>query len=52
MHEFCQKRRDIEKQGMKRAVEVLDRRRAEKRKKADELKAAKTSAEEQTPPRA
>ena len=44
MYEYCQRRRQIEKQGMKRAVEVIDRKQAEKRKKAEEARAARKKA--------
>lgn len=34
MYEYCQRRRQLEMQGMKRAVEVIDRKKAEKRKQS------------------
>lgn len=34
MHEYCQRKRMLEKQSIKRAVEVIDRKRAEKQLEA------------------
>ena len=34
MYEYCQRRRQLEMQGMKRAVEVIDRKKAEKREQS------------------
>ena len=47
MHEFCQRRRQLEMQGMKRAVEVIDRKQAEKQKMAEDIKAARRKAKEE-----
>ena len=47
MYEFCQRKRALEKQGMKRAVEVIDRKQAEKQKKAEEARAARRKAKEE-----
>ncbi|KAL2056323.1 hypothetical protein ABVK25_003346 [Lepraria finkii] len=47
MYEFCQRRRLLEKAGMKRAVEVIDRKQAEKQKKAEEFRVAKRKAQEE-----
>lgn len=47
MYEYCQRRRLLEMQGMKRAVEVIDRKQAEKRKKAEEARAARRKAKEE-----
>lgn len=47
MYEFCQRRRQLEKQGIKRAVEVIDRKQAEKPKKAEESRAARRKAKEE-----
>lgn len=51
MYEFCQRRRLLEQQGMKRAVEVIERKKAEKQKKVEEkvaeAKAARAQAKEQ-----
>lgn len=47
MYEFCQRRRQLEMQGMKRAVEVIDRKQAEKQKKAEEVRAARRKAKEE-----
>ena len=50
MYEFCQRRRVLEQQGMKRAVEVIERKKAEKQKKVEEkvveAKAARAQAKE------
>ena len=48
MFEYCQRRRQLEMQGMKRAVEVIDRKQAEKKKKAEEARAARTKAKEES----
>ncbi|KAL7272627.1 hypothetical protein RUND412_004553 [Rhizina undulata] len=40
VYEYCQYRRSKEKEGMKRAVEIIDRRKAEKEKKLREKKEA------------
>ena len=48
MFEYCQKRRQLEMQGMKRAVEVIDRKHAEKKKKAAEARAAQRKAKEES----
>ena len=47
MYEFCQRKRALEKQGMKRAVEVIDRKQAEKQKKADEARVSRRRAKEE-----
>lgn len=47
MYEFCQRKRTLEMQGMKRAVEVIDRKQAEKQKKAEEARAARRKAKEE-----
>lgn len=52
MHEYCQQKRLLEKQGMKRAVEVLERKKAERRFKPREDSIANRlakAAEESTP---
>ena len=46
MFEYCQRRRQIEKQGIKMAMDVIERKRAEKKKKAEEAKTADTKADE------
>ena len=46
MFEYCQRRRQTEKQGIKMAMDVIDRKRAEKKKKAEEAKTADTKADE------
>ncbi|KAF6235669.1 hypothetical protein HO173_006352 [Letharia columbiana] len=48
MYEYCQRRRYLEMQGMKRAVEVIDRKQAEKQKKAEEARAARRKAKEES----
>ena len=48
MYEYCQRRRQLEMQGMKRAVEVIDRKQAEKQKKAEEARAARMKAKEES----
>ncbi|KAL2039547.1 hypothetical protein N7G274_007819 [Stereocaulon virgatum] len=47
MYEFCQRRRLLEMAGMKRAVEVIDRKQAEKQRKAEEFRSAKRKAQEE-----
>lgn len=47
MYEFCQRKRTLEMQGMKRAVEVIDRKQAEKQKKVEEARAARRKAKEE-----
>lgn len=48
MYEICQRRRQLEMQGMKRAVEVIDRKQAEKQKKAEEARAARRKAKDES----
>ncbi|KAL6721070.1 hypothetical protein ACLMJK_000170 [Lecanora helva] len=47
MYEFCQRRRSLEKQGMKRAVEVIEQTKAEKQQKMEEARAARRKAKEE-----
>jgi len=47
MYEFCQRKRTLEMQGMKRAVEVIDRKQAEKQERAEETRAARRKAKEE-----
>lgn len=42
MYEFCQRRRQLEREGMQRVVEVIDRKKSEKRKQAEVARAACT----------
>lgn len=35
MHEYCQRKRQLEMQGMKRAAEIVDRKKIEKEKQAE-----------------
>jgi len=39
MFEFCQRRRTLERQGMVRAAEIIDRKRLEKEKQAEKIRA-------------
>lgn len=48
MHEYCKRKRQLEIQGMQRAVEVIDRKQAEKKKKAEEARAARSKAKEES----
>lgn len=48
MYEYCQRKRALELQGMKRVVEVIDRKKAEKGLKAEEAKAARKKAKEES----
>ena len=48
MYEYCQRKRQLEMQGMKRAVEVIDRKQAEKKKKAEEARAARRKVREES----
>ena len=48
MYEYCQKKRQLEMRGMERAVEVIDRKRAEKKKKTAEASEARRKAEEKS----
>ena len=48
MFEYCQRRRQLEKQGIKMAMDVIDEKRAAKKKKDEEAKAADTKADEGT----
>lgn len=41
MHEFCQRKRHLEKKSMKRAVEVIDRKRAKKQAMVDQAELAR-----------
>ena len=41
MYEFCQRKRQLELSGLRRAAEVLERKRNEKSKQAQEAKAAR-----------
>lgn len=52
MYEFCQRKRQLEMQGMKRAVEIIDRKKIEKERKADEARAARRKAKEEADTRA
>ncbi|MCJ1454680.1 hypothetical protein MMC28_005033 [Mycoblastus sanguinarius] len=47
MYEFCQRKRLLERQGLKRAVEVIDRKKTEKQMKAEEARAARRKAKEE-----
>lgn len=41
MHEFCQRRRQLEMKGLKRAVEVIDRKKSEKQAMVDQARMAR-----------
>lgn len=47
MYEFCQRKRTLEMAGMKRAVEVIDRKKAENQKKGEDFRAARRKAKEE-----
>jgi len=47
MYEYCQRKRQMEKQGMKRAVEIIDRKKSEKRLKGGQARAAQSKAKEE-----
>ena len=44
MYEYCQRKRLLELHGMKRAVEVMDRKQNEKKAKAEAARAAARNA--------
>ena len=46
MYEYCQRKRLLEMQGMKRAVEVMERKQTEKQIQAEAAKAARRRAKE------
>ncbi len=47
MHEFCQRRRTLETQGMKRAVEVIERKKLERQlQTADAIDARQKAMQE------
>lgn len=46
-HEFCQRRRALERQGMERATEIIDRKKMEKARKAEEARAVRRKAREE-----
>ncbi|KAL9103951.1 MAG: hypothetical protein Q9163_001057 [Psora crenata] len=48
MYEYCQRKRYLEMQGMKRAVEVMDRKKTEKQIQAEAVKTARRNAREQS----
>ncbi|KAL9639376.1 MAG: hypothetical protein Q9164_000958 [Protoblastenia rupestris] len=47
MYEYCQRKRYLEMQGMKRAVEVMDRKQTEKQLQVESSKAARRKAKEE-----
>ena len=47
MYEFCQRKRQLEMQGMKRAAEIIDRKKIEKEKMAEEARAARRKVKEE-----
>lgn len=44
MYEFCQRRRQLEREGMQRVVEVIDRKKLEKRQQAEAVRATRNEA--------
>ena len=52
MYEFCQRKRQLEMQGLRRAAEVIERKRTEKEIRAEEARAAKRKAKEESLDRA
>lgn len=46
MYEFCQRKRQLELQGLRRAAEVIDRKKTEKQIMAEEARAARRRAED------
>ena len=44
MYEYCQRKRYLEMEGMKRAVEVMDRKQLEKQRQADAARVARRKA--------
>lgn len=46
MHEYCQRKRLLEIQGLKMAAELIDRKKAEKR--LEQMRAAKQKAREES----
>ena len=48
MHEFCQRKRKIEREGMQRVVQVIDRKKLERQKKVDDARAAQKATKEET----
>lgn len=52
MYEFCQRKRQLEMQGMKKAAEIIDRKKVEKEKIAEQARAARRKAKEEADTRA
>ena len=48
MYEYCQRKRALEKQGMKRAVEVMERKQTEKKAQAAAARLARERSKEQS----
>ena len=48
MYEYCQRKRLLELQGMKRAVEVMERKQTEKQMKAEAARAARRKTKEES----
>ena len=46
MHEYCQRKRTLEKHGIKRAVEVIERKKTEKQLQAQEARDKRRAAKE------
>ncbi|MCJ1256717.1 hypothetical protein MMC24_004541 [Lignoscripta atroalba] len=47
MYEYCQRKREMELKGMKRAMEIVERKKIEKERKAEEVRAARRKAKEE-----
>ncbi|MCJ1404915.1 hypothetical protein MMC11_008141 [Xylographa trunciseda] len=47
MFEFCQRRRTLERQGMARAAEIIDRKRLEKERQAEKIRAERRKRREE-----
>ena len=48
MHEFCQRRRKLEREGMQRVVQVIDRKKLERQKIVDDARAAQKVTKEES----
>lgn len=47
MYQFCQRRRQLEKDGMKRAVQIMDQKRTEREQRMEEKRAARRREKEE-----
>lgn len=48
MHEFCQRKRKLEREGMQRVVQVIDRKKLERQKIVDDARAAQKATKEES----